>query len=427
MTKSHSHRNAAFPTSIAEQIHMPAVQRPRRQYHPGTRPSRCSCYVLALSTVLLAAFFLMLAPSIFLLPRVLRPSSIPFLSTARLRQPPSKPLNSTFSGTANLSSSSMASTAAATSAASDGAGASAVRAAGEAEIKQPRKPLRKLLSKEQAEGDGARVRRSIGRPEMRSLDPFLMLDEFKVSTPAGFPDHPHRGFETVTYMIEGAFAHEDFNGHKGIIGPGDLQWMTAGRGVVHAEMPATKGRCHGLQLWVNLASKDKMVPSNYQELKDTDVPKVERDGVHVAVIAGTSLGVTSPVYTLTPTMYLSFCLQPNAHLRQAIPVGWNAFIYTLSGKANIGDSESAAIGPHHTVELGPGDGVEVWNKGSEECRFVLIGGKPIGEPVAQYGPFVMNTEEELRNTFFDYQMGMNGFEKASSWSSGIKDGFPGIL
>ncbi|GJP74997.1 hypothetical protein CLOP_g5495 [Closterium sp. NIES-67] len=323
----------------------------------------------------------------------------------------------------------MATAAAATSAALDGttSTAASATAAAESEVKQPRKALRKLLSREQAEGDGARVRRSIGRPEMRSLDPFLMLDEFKVSAPAGFPDHPHRGFETVTYMIEGAFAHEDFNGHKGIIGPGDLQWMTAGRGVVHAEMPATKGPSHGLQLWVNLAAKDKMVPSNYQELKDSDVPKVERDGVRVAVIAGTSLDITSPVYTLTPTMYLSFCLQPGAHLRQAIPLGWNAFIYTLSGKATIGDSASTAIGPHHTVELGPGDGVEVWNKGSEECRFVLIGGKPIGEPVAQYGPFVMNTEEELRKTFYDYQMGMNGFEKASSWSSSIKDGVPGVV
>lgn len=282
--------------------------------------------------------------------------------------------------------------------------------------------MRKLLSKEQAEGDGARVRRSIGRPEMKSLDPFLLLDEFRVSAPAGFPDHPHRGFETVTYMIEGAFAHEDFNGHKGIIGPGDLQWMTAGRGILHAEMPAAKGASHGLQLWVNLAPKDKMIPSDYQELSDKDVPKVEKDGVRVAVIAGTSLGTTSPVKTRTPTMYLSFSMAPSSFLEQAVPEGWNGFVYTLGGTGVFGEEDSPPIGAHYTLELGPGDGIRVWNKGAEDCKFVIIAGKPIGAPVVQYGPFVMNTQEEIMETLRDYQMGRNGFEKAREWQSSIRNG-----
>ena len=161
----------------------------------------------------------------------------------------------------------------------------------------PPRPFPQLLnswqleSREQGEGAGARVRRSIGRPELRNLDPFLMLDEFRVPKGAGFPDHPHRGFETVTYMLSGVMEHEDFCGHRGKIGPGDLQWMTAGRGVVHAEMPASEDEpAHGLQLWVNLAAKDKMVEPQYQELVAKDIPHVEKDGVTAIIIAGKAFG-----------------------------------------------------------------------------------------------------------------------------------------
>ncbi|CAI8037982.1 Pirin-like protein [Geodia barretti] len=152
--------------------------------------------------------------------------------------------------------------------------------------------VKKVLSVEQAEGVGARVRRSVGRPELRNLDPFLMLDEFKVTKPAGFPDHPHRGFETVTYMLKGSFKHEDFCGHRGTINPGDLQWMTAGRGIVHAEMPASQGENIGLQLWINLSQRDKMVEPQYQELLESEIPHVSGEGVHVAVIAGNSYGAS---------------------------------------------------------------------------------------------------------------------------------------
>uniref|UniRef100_A0A9L0RSL2 Pirin n=1 Tax=Equus caballus TaxID=9796 RepID=A0A9L0RSL2_HORSE len=149
-----------------------------------------------------------------------------------------------------------------------------------------------VLSREQSEGVGARVRRSIGRPELKNLDPFLLFDEFKGGRPGGFPDHPHRGFETVSYLLEGgSMAHEDFCGHVGQMNPGDLQWMTAGRGILHAEMPCSEEPAHGLQLWVNLRSSEKMVEPQYQELKSKEIPKPSKDGVTVAVISGEALGI----------------------------------------------------------------------------------------------------------------------------------------
>ncbi|GJP48846.1 hypothetical protein CLOM_g8126 [Closterium sp. NIES-68] len=347
---------------------------------------------------------------------------LPFRARASLSAippaPRATPATSAFLGSFSrrlaLPSLAMATAAAAAPVSAAGAAAAATTAAAAAaaaEIQQPRKAVRKLLSREQAEGAGARVRRSIGRPELRQLDPFLMLDEFEASdSAAGFPDHPHRGFETVSYLIQGSFVHEDFNGHKGQLHAGDVQWMTAGRGVVHSEMPG-EGPTHGLQLWVNLAAKDKMVPSAYQELKDADIPKACRDGVHVAVIAGSALGVSSPVVTRTPTSYLAFRLAPAAHLAQPIPAGWNAFIYTLSGETTIGDADAEPAGAHHTVVLGAGDGVYVWNKGEEECRFVLIAGRPIGEAVVQHGPFVMNTEAEIRQAMSDYRNGRTGLRR----------------
>jgi len=292
-------------------------------------------------------------------------------------------------------------------------------------VTKSRSIAQKVLSREQGEGHGARVRRSIGGPELRNFDPFLMLDEFKVGAPAGFPDHPHRGFETVTYMLpttKGAFEHEDFVGHKGRIEAGDLQWMTAGRGIVHSEMPATGNTeySHGLQLWVNLASKFKMVEPAYQELKAADIPHVTKDGVTAIVIAGSALGVTSRVYTRTPTSYLHFMMQPHSTLRQPIDSGWNAFIYVLEGEARLGgDDEKLTVGPHHTVTLtADGDGIVVITKGSA-CNFVVIAGKPIGEPVVQHGPFVMNSATEIRQAMVDYQSGKNGFERAPGWRSEI--------
>ncbi|KAK3812670.1 MAG: RmlC-like cupin domain-containing protein [Linnemannia gamsii] len=242
---------------------------------------------------------------------------------------------------------------------------------------------RAVLSKEQSEGVGARVRRSIGRPELRNHDPFLMLDEFNVDKNGGFPDHPHRGFETVTYMLEGQFQHEDFAGHKGTIGPGDLQWMTAGRGIVHSEMPVkSQTRAHGLQLWINLPKEHKMCEPQYQELLDGQIPRATpQDGVVVKVIAGESHGVKSQVYTRTPTMYLDFKMDKNKTVTQTIPSTFTG----VRGQRAPHFSEDGA----ETVKIQTKD---------EDAHFVLIAGEPLKEPIVQHGPFVMNTQEEIYDT-----------------------------
>jgi len=282
-----------------------------------------------------------------------------------------------------------------------------------------------VLSVEQSEGRGARVRRSIGRPELKNFDPFLLLDEFKSPTKplSGFPDHPHRGFETVTYMLpssEGSFQHEDFCGHKGTILPGGLQWMTAGKGIVHSEMPFGSGVGHGLQLWVNLSAKDKMCDPAYQELKAEDITKVEKDGITAMVIAGKAFGVESKVYTRTPIHYIHFIMNADTKLNQEIPSTWTAFIYVLKGAIKIGEDKNAKfIDAHNTVALNTnGNGVTV-HSGDQGGEIVIISGKPIGEPVIQHGPFVMNTQKEIADAFDDYREGKNGFENAPGWESEI--------
>ncbi|KAI3410738.1 uncharacterized protein J3R85_018508 [Psidium guajava] len=283
------------------------------------------------------------------------------------------------------------------------------------EISEPRMVTRKFLARPQHEGVGAIVRRSIGRFELRYFDPFLVLDEFSVTAPAGFPDHPHRGFETVTYMLQGYVTHEDFEGHKGTIGPGDLQWMTAGRGIVHSEMPASQETQKGLQLWINLSSKHKMVEPKYQEISGKDIVEATEDGIKARVIAGEALGAKSPIYTRTPTMYLDFTLRPRAHLQQPIPTSWNAFIYVLEGEGIFGIPQSSPVTAHHLLLLGHGDGVEAWNRSTKPLRFILVGGEPLGEPVVQLGPFVMNTQEKIDRTIYDFENCINGFEKARHW------------
>ncbi|PKA57766.1 Pirin-like protein [Apostasia shenzhenica] len=278
-------------------------------------------------------------------------------------------------------------------------------------ILKPRFVVEKVLSKEQQEGDGATVRRSIGR--YSTMLPFPSSPFLAVSRPAGFPDHPHRGEAS-----NGAFTHQDFAGHKGTIRAGDLQWMTAGRGIVHSEMPVGDGVQKGLQLWINLSSKDKMVEPKYQELQSKDIKKVLKDGVEVRIIAGEAFGVRSPVYTRTPTMFLDFTMKPAAELRQLVPEGWNSFVYVLEGEGVFGDKDSSPVSSHHTVVLSDGDGVCVWNKSGEPLRFVLIGGRPLKEAVVQYGPFVMNTQAEIQQTFEDYRLCKNGFENAKHWRSG---------
>ncbi|KDP42878.1 hypothetical protein JCGZ_23820 [Jatropha curcas] len=282
---------------------------------------------------------------------------------------------------------------------------------------RPRMVIKKVLAKPQHEGDGAVVRRGIGRSELRSLDPFLMLDHFSVAAPAGFPDHPHRGFETVTYMLQGGITHQDFAGHKGTIHTGDVQWMTAGRGIIHSEMPAGEGTQKGLQLWINLSSQDKMIEPRYQELLSEDIKRAEKDGAEVRIIAGESMGVTSPVYTRTPAMFLDFTLKPRAQLHQSIPESWNAFVYIIEGEGTFGIRNSSPATAHHVLVLDSGDGLSVWNKSSKPLRFVLIAGQPINEPVVQHGPFVMNTQAEIEQTIEDYHYCKNGFEMGKYWRS----------
>ncbi|KAG2726176.1 hypothetical protein I3760_01G100500 [Carya illinoinensis] len=282
---------------------------------------------------------------------------------------------------------------------------------------KPRFVVNKVLARAQQESAGGIFRRCIGRSELKFLDPFLMFVDFSLTPPSGFPDHPHRGFETVTYMLQGGLIHQDFAGNKGTIRTGDVQWMTAGRGIIHSEMPAGEGPSKGFQLWINLASKDKMTEPSYQELLADQIKRVEEDGVEVRVIAGESMGVRSSVYTRTPTMYLDFTLNPGAQAHQKISESWNSFVYIIEGEGVFGSSNSSPVAAHNLLVLGPGDGVSVWNRSSKKLRFVLIGGQPLNEPVAQYGPFVMNTQAEISRAIEDYQYFKNGFELARSWRS----------
>ena len=274
---------------------------------------------------------------------------------------------------------------------------------------------------EQSEGVGARVRRTIGTRNLRNLSPFLMLDHFAVPYGAGFPDHPHRGQETVTYMLDGAFQHEDFVGHAGKIETGDLQWMTAGKGIMHSEMPVKQPGNKpnvGLQLWVDLPEKYKLSDPRYQELRDADIPRARPDEkVEIKVISGDSFGVKSPVQTLVGVWYLDVKAAAGGKVSQALPAGWTTFMYTLTGRPTIAGKE---VEPFHTVVLSTeGDGITVENNGTEEARFVIISGEPLDQRVVQHGPFVMTSEEGIYDAMRDFSSNSNGFERAKGWRSEI--------
>ncbi|MES1912368.1 MAG: hypothetical protein MHM6MM_004654 [Cercozoa sp. M6MM] len=245
---------------------------------------------------------------------------------------------------------------------------------------------------EKPEGQKVMVRRAIGNRQLPRIDPFLMLDEFcmkvaDLAPGAGFPPHPHRGFETVTYMLEGSNSHRDFKGNHGILNPGDLQWMTAGRGIVHSEMPHAAdpetGRLRGLQLWVNLPRNKKMMKPRYQELKSADVPEVvSEDGLsHVRVFAGSSMGTSATVRTVTPITYLQVTLQPGGLFSQNIEQDWNAFLYIVDGEVTV---NNRTVGTQRVVEFAR-DGTKVTvscdSAAAESARFVLCAGKPLDEPV----------------------------------------------
>ena len=263
-----------------------------------------------------------------------------------------------------------------------------------------------------SDGAGVRLTRVIGSPELDMLDPFLLLDEFGTDKPedylAGFPDHPHRGFETVTYMLDGRMRHKDNHGNEGLLVPGSVQWMTAGRGLVHSEMPEQDaGRMRGFQLWVNLPASDKLVAPRYQEFAPDRIPVVQPgEGVQVKVIAGTVDGVQGPiVQPATDPVYLDIALDAGAGWQYRLPPGHSAFAYVFEGDASIGDGTDAReLATHALAVLGGGDGFQV-QAGDEATRLLLVAGRPLREPVARHGPFVMNTRQELMQAFVDYQEG----------------------
>jgi redox-sensitive bicupin YhaK (pirin superfamily) len=265
-----------------------------------------------------------------------------------------------------------------------------------------------------SDGAGVKLRRSLGsRPNLR-FDPFLMLDEFFSDDPddylAGFPSHPHRGFETVTYMLDGRMRHEDTFGHRGDLGPGDVQWMTAARGIIHSEMPQqTAGRMRGFQLWINLPSREKMKPAAYRDIPAREIPTVALDGGgELRVIAGTfsqsSVTTAGPIGGLsTEPLYYDLRLPAAGSAVIPIPGGHNAFLYVYEGDAVVG--EDARPLPFRAAGLlTPGDAVRI-EAGQRGVQLLLLAGKPIGEPVVQYGPFVMNTVQEIERAIVDYQSG----------------------
>jgi redox-sensitive bicupin YhaK (pirin superfamily) len=261
-----------------------------------------------------------------------------------------------------------------------------------------------------SDGAGVKLRRSLGASQLARHDPFLMLDEFYSDDPddylAGFPSHPHRGFETVTYMLDGHMQHKDSGGNTGDLGPGDVQWMTAARGLIHSEMPQqTEGRMRGFQLWLNLPAKEKMKAPEYRDIAAAEIPVARlKEGVSVKVIAGTLGDAAGPVQGLsTEARYFDVHLEPHAVFEAALPTGHNAFLYAYEGEAVVGEGKKPL--PHRAAGLlSDGDAVRI-EAGDKGARVLLLAGKPIREPVVQYGPFVMNTREEIEQAIADYQSG----------------------
>jgi quercetin 2,3-dioxygenase len=276
-------------------------------------------------------------------------------------------------------------------------------------------------ARRQREGGGFIVRRPFPTQALGLVDPFLLLDEmgpadYGPGEAVGAPDHPHRGFETVTYMLAGSFEHADSAGHRGTIGPGDVQWMTAGDGVVHAELPSQQirrdgGRVHGFQIWVNLPARDKRMAPRYQEVPRAQIPEARSaDGLaHVRVIAGEALGARAVIDTRTPIVYHDWTLAPGASVDLPLPADHDGLVYVFAGTARVG-AEGTPVGDGQMARLGPGEVVRLAAAADAPgpARLLLLAGVPLGEPVARYGPFVMNTPDEIHQAFVDYEQGRMG-------------------
>ncbi len=259
------------------------------------------------------------------------------------------------------------------------------------------------------EGAGVRLRRSIATSKLDYLDPFLLFDHFGSDNPrdylAGFPMHPHRGIETVTYILSGKVNHQDSLGNKGTIGECDVQWMTSGSGILHEEMPQKpdEGKMEGFQLWVNLPAKLKMTNPRYQEVKSSEIPEVSKDGVMIKIIAGELDGVKGAVSEIyADPMYLDVSIPAKESFQQQIKRGHTVFAYVFEGEGIF--SENTKVSATNLIIFGDGDFINV-KAGKNSVRFLLISGKPLNEPIARYGPFVMNTTEEIEEAIKDLRDG----------------------
>jgi redox-sensitive bicupin YhaK (pirin superfamily) len=265
-----------------------------------------------------------------------------------------------------------------------------------------------------SDGAGVRLTRVLGTPQLDHLDPFLLLDEFKSDRPddylAGFPDHPHRGFETVTYMLAGSMRHQDHVGNQGELVAGSVQWMTAGRGIIHSEMPRQKdGLMWGFQLWVNLPARDKMTAPRYQDIPPEKIPEVPlAEGVRARVIAGEAGGARGPVEGIaTQPLYLDVRMAPRARVGLPLTPGHNAFAYVYEGRVLLGggaDGGGQEIARGQLAVLSDGDALTAAT-GDSPARVLLLAARPLREPIARYGPFVMNTREEIAQAAEDYRSG----------------------
>jgi len=278
-------------------------------------------------------------------------------------------------------------------------------------VRQPRAVERLVVGQPTSDGAGVKLTRVLTQPLQRRLDPFLMLDAFGSDQAddyiAGFPDHPHRGFETVTYMLEGRMRHRDSAGNEGLLGNGGVQWMTAGRGVIHSELPEQEeGRMEGFQLWLNLAGKDKMRAPWYRDIPSAEIPEFEHEGAKVRVIAGESHGVQGAMQREhTEPLYLDVQLAPGASFEQTLPATHNVFVYVYRGDLRF-DTGCRVPATRMAIfaNTPDSDGLRL-TAGDEGARLIVVAGKPLGEPIAQYGPFVMNTQAELIQAVRDFQDG----------------------
>jgi quercetin 2,3-dioxygenase len=276
-----------------------------------------------------------------------------------------------------------------------------------------RKPVEIIRAQRASDGNGVKLLRVFGGSRVQRFDPFLMLDEFGSREASdyigGFPPHPHRGFETVTYMLQGKMEHRDHMGNIGLLKDGDVQWMTAGRGVIHSEMPQqTEGRMHGFQLWLNLPAAQKMTPASYRDVPSEQIPRYELPGMGVKAIAGSALVADQEVVGHcqrpdTQPLFLDIALQVDKTLELPIPQGHNVMIYVYEGEVLVGDTR---VGEQQLVRFGDqGDGLKVLNSSQEMAQFIVLAGKPLDEPIVQYGPFVMNTQQEIEQALADYRAG----------------------